>query len=444
MQTTAADERIFRWKEHRQKLLPKPVVEVLHRKEVDVSPVIQQMSKKIQPSAVKRVSANSTRIMPVMRDTLVFPADMQTAAGRQSAAVLYAAADRGIWAADCRPASERRKGMEQLTDYSINFPHLHIYLHHVGKNIMIGNFSVAYYGIVIAIGMLAGLGIACWMAKRTGQKTDTYFDLALVAIICSVIGARVYYVIFRWDLYKDDLLSVFNLRQGGLAIYGGVIAAIITVFVFSRVRKLSMGLLCDTAGLGLVLGQVIGRWGNFFNREAFGGYTDGLFAMQLPLSAVRSSDVTDSLLVADIEVRDNIEITQMITKFNELAVRDGFTKLYNKTFINNELESLVQAARGGSPAGEAAVVLLDIDGFKQINDTYGAPKGLSEGDLERLFAEIDAIERHAFQAEAGSFSLAASCGVCFVRPDDTVRSLLDRADVAMYRAKESGRRWVER
>ncbi|MFR3091502.1 MAG: GGDEF domain-containing protein [Eggerthella lenta] len=82
-------------------------------------------------------------------------------------------------------------------------------------------------------------------------------------------------------------------------------------------------------------------------------------------------DVTDSLLVADIEVRDNIEITQMITKFNELAVRDGFTKLYNKTFINNELESLVQAARGGSPAGEAAVVLLDIDGFKQINDTYG-------------------------------------------------------------------------
>lgn len=83
---------------------------------------------------------------------------------------LYAAADGGIWAADCRPASERRKGMEQLTDYSINFPHLHIYLHHVGKNIMIGNFSVAYYGIVIAIGMLAGLGIACWMAKQMARK----------------------------------------------------------------------------------------------------------------------------------------------------------------------------------------------------------------------------------------------------------------------------------
>ena len=181
-------------------------------------------------------------------------------------------------------------------DYNINFPHLHIYLDHVGKNIMIGNFSIAYYGIVIACGMLAGLGIACWMAKRTRQNSDTYFDLAIIAIICSLIGARLYYVVFRWDYYKDDPISILNIRQGGLAIYGGVIAAIITTFVFSRVKKLSMGLLCDTAGLGLVLGQVIGRWGNFFNREAFGGYTDGPFAMQLPLSAVRSSDVTTDLM----------------------------------------------------------------------------------------------------------------------------------------------------
>lgn len=78
-----------------------------------------------------------------------------------------------------------------------------------------------------------------------------------------MIGARIYYVVFRWDLYKDDLLSIFNIRQGGLAIYGGVIAAIITTFVFAKVRKLSFPLLCDTAGLGLILGQAIGRWGNF-------------------------------------------------------------------------------------------------------------------------------------------------------------------------------------
>ena len=199
-------------------------------------------------------------------------------------------------------------------DYNINFPHLHIYLEHVGKNIMIGNFSIAYYGIIIALGMLAGIGIACIVAKKTSQNPDTYFDLAIVAIICSVIGARIYYVIFRWDLYKDDLLSVFNIRQGGLAIYGGVIAAIITTFVFAKVKKIKFGLLCDTAGLGLVLGQIIGRWGNFFNREAFGGYSDGLFAMQLPLSAVRSSDCTPELLQNVVEV-DGISYIQVHPTF---------------------------------------------------------------------------------------------------------------------------------
>ena len=79
-------------------------------------------------------------------------------------------------------------------DYNINFPNLHIYLEHVGKTIMIGNFPIAYYGIIIALGMLAGIGIACWMAKKTGQNPDTYFDLAILAIVCSVIGARIYFV----------------------------------------------------------------------------------------------------------------------------------------------------------------------------------------------------------------------------------------------------------
>ena len=180
-------------------------------------------------------------------------------------------------------------------DYNINFPNLHIYLDHVGKNINIGNFPIMYYGIIIACGMMAGLWLACFWAKRTGQNPDTYVDLAIIAIICSLIGARIYYVIFRWDNYKDNLPEIFNLRGGGLAIYGGVIAAIITVFVFSKVKRLPFGRLCDTAGLGLILGQVIGRWGNFFNREAFGGYTDNLFAMQLPVSAVRASDITEEL-----------------------------------------------------------------------------------------------------------------------------------------------------
>ncbi|MBQ1801500.1 MAG: prolipoprotein diacylglyceryl transferase [Lachnobacterium sp.] len=179
---------------------------------------------------------------------------------------------------------------------NIIFPHLHIWLHGVGKMIDIKGFTIAYYGIVIVIGMLAGIVLASYIAKKTGQNPDDYYDLAIYAIICSIIGARLYYVVFRWDIYKDDLLSIFNIRNGGLAIYGGVIAAIITTYVFAHVKKLSFPLMCDTACFGLILGQVIGRWGNFFNREAFGDYTNGLFAMQLPLDAVRSSDVTKQML----------------------------------------------------------------------------------------------------------------------------------------------------
>lgn len=178
---------------------------------------------------------------------------------------------------------------------SINFPHLGIYLEHVGKSISVFGFDIAYYGIIIGCSILLGLYLAQREAKRTGQNPDTYTDMVIYAIIVSVICARAYYVIFSWDHYKDNLLSIFNLRQGGLAIYGGIIGAVATVYVYSRVKKLSFPLLLDTACIGLVAGQILGRWGNFFNREAFGGYTDSLFAMQLPVSAVRVNEITEEM-----------------------------------------------------------------------------------------------------------------------------------------------------
>lgn len=197
---------------------------------------------------------------------------------------------------------------------SINFPNLGIHLEHVGQKISIFGFDIAYYGIIIGIGILTGLLMAVWEAKRTKQNPETYYDLALYAVIFSIIGARMYYVLFSWDMYKNDLLSIFNLREGGLAIYGGVIAAMITVFVFSRVKKISFGLLVDTAGLGLILGQIIGRWGNFFNREAFGEYTNNLFAMQLPVDAVRASDITEKMR-EHMEVINGIEFIQVHPTF---------------------------------------------------------------------------------------------------------------------------------
>lgn len=170
-------------------------------------------------------------------------------------------------------------------DYAadVAFPNLGISIEHLSSGFEIFGFRIAFYGMIIAFGMILGYLMATWQAKRTGQNPEVYLDFALLAIPLSVIGARIYYVIFSWDNYKDNLIEILNIRNGGLAIYGGVIVAILTAWLFCKYRKISFGLLADTGCTGLLAGQIIGRWGNFFNREAFGGYAgDSLFAMQLP------------------------------------------------------------------------------------------------------------------------------------------------------------------
>lgn len=185
--------------------------------------------------------------------------------------------------------------MNMLLDVSIRFPNIGLELENLGMNISIFGFEIAYYGIIIAFGMVMGYLVAAWQAKRTGQDKELYLDFALYAIIISVIGARLYYVIFEWDYYVKEPLQILNVKGGGLAIYGGIIAALITAFVFARIRKISFWLLVDTGCLGLITGQLIGRWGNFFNREAFGDYTNSLFAMQLKVSEVSQSNITDKM-----------------------------------------------------------------------------------------------------------------------------------------------------
>ena len=196
----------------------------------------------------------------------------------------------------------------------IRFVHLGITINHLKSSISVFGFRIAFYGIIIGIGMLAGIWIAQSDAKRRGQDPELYLDFALYAIICSIIGARIYYVIFEWDYYKENLLQIFNLRAGGLAIYGGVIAGAITMIVYTRVKKVSFFSMADTGVLGLVTGQIIGRWGNFFNCEAFGGYTDSLLAMR-----IRRSLVNDNMLNADVLshkiVENGVEFIQVHPTF---------------------------------------------------------------------------------------------------------------------------------
>ncbi len=182
----------------------------------------------------------------------------------------------------------------------ISFVHLGIAIQHLRNHISVFGFRIAYYGIIIGLGMILGIWIAQSDARRRGHDPEVYLDFILYGIIFGIIGARIYYVIFEWDYYKENLLQIFNLRAGGLAIYGGVLASLVTLFIFIRVRKMSFFSMADSLVLGLLTGQIIGRWGNFFNCEAFGGYTDSLFAMRIKRSLVNpgmlNSDVLSHLI----------------------------------------------------------------------------------------------------------------------------------------------------
>ena len=132
-------------------------------------------------------------------------------------------------------------------------------------------FQVHWYGVIIACGFLLAVLYCCRISQsRFGIHPDTILDALLVTVPVSVICARAYYVIFNFELYADNLISVFYIRNGGLAIYGGIIGAVVTVCIFCKVKKLSTGALLDLTAMGLLIGQSIGRWGNFINREAYG------------------------------------------------------------------------------------------------------------------------------------------------------------------------------
>lgn len=155
--------------------------------------------------------------------------------------------------------------------------------------------EIRWYGIFIATAFLVGTLIALREARRRGMDEELIIDLLLFAVPAALIGARLYYVIFSWDLYRDNPMEVFNIRGGGLAIHGGIIAAVLVGIIFSRVRGVSFWQLADIAAPSIILGQAIGRWGNYTNQEAYGRPTDLPWAITINGERVHPTFFYESL-----------------------------------------------------------------------------------------------------------------------------------------------------
>ena len=162
----------------------------------------------------------------------------------------------------------------------ISFPNLGIQWD-PAKALTIGPLSIHFYGMLIALGLALAVVYAWKRAKTFGIREDDLTDGVLWIVPLAVICARAYYCIFEWKQYADDPISVLYIWNGGLAIYGGIIGAAVGIAIFCKFKKIKLPALLDLVALGFLIGQAIGRWGNFFNREAFGSTTDWFLKMGL-------------------------------------------------------------------------------------------------------------------------------------------------------------------
>ncbi|MCM1171046.1 MAG: prolipoprotein diacylglyceryl transferase [Clostridium sp.] len=215
--------------------------------------------------------------------------------------------------------------------YDIRFPGLGIVLKNIKDGFSIFGFEIKFYGVIIALGFLFAYILVSKEAKRTGQNDELYLDYVLWLIIPAILGARAYYIIFSWRDYfqagkgfKNTLIDIINIRNGGLAIYGGVIAGVIVTIIFAKKKKVSFPLMADTISIGLLIGQIMGRWGNFLNREAFGEYTDSILAMQLPVNYFSENSNLNGLVSSGVITQKMAENVVTIDGMHWISVHPTF------------------------------------------------------------------------------------------------------------------------
>lgn len=177
----------------------------------------------------------------------------------------------------------------------IIFPNLGLEFEHVGTGISIFGFEITFFGIFLGLSLLLGIGLTMAEAYSSGQNLDEYLNLSIITVLAALLGARLYYVIFQFGNYKSAIWNIFLFRKGGLDFYGALIAGAVTILIYGYFQKVSSGKILDTASIGLAAGQILCTWGAYFNRECFGDYTDGLFAMQIPLNSVSYGAVTENM-----------------------------------------------------------------------------------------------------------------------------------------------------
>ncbi len=169
---------------------------------------------------------------------------------------------------------------------NITFPRLGVEFEVSRSLFSVFGIDVYTYGLIIGFGVILGFAYATKEVKKQGISQDDFLNMFLIGVPAAIVCARLYYVLFSWDLYKDNLMDIFNIRGGGIAIYGGVIGASASVLIYCKKGQIDARKVFDILAVGLLIGQAIGRWGNFVNGEAFGAYTDLPWAMTIERGGV--------------------------------------------------------------------------------------------------------------------------------------------------------------
>jgi phosphatidylglycerol:prolipoprotein diacylglycerol transferase len=178
---------------------------------------------------------------------------------------------------------------------NIYFPHLNLQFNIDSIAFKVFGMPIYWYGIILTTGIVLGAVLASYIATKEGLSSELIVDFILYDIIFALIGARAYYVIFNFSYYRDNLSQVFNIRQGGIAIYGAIIVSIIVAILYTRKKNVNFWKFADIATYGLIIGQAIGRYGNFVNKEAFGDYTNSFLAMRI-LKSEAKLPVSENIL----------------------------------------------------------------------------------------------------------------------------------------------------